>query len=221
MSDQDLAKTILSMEARGVHNINFVTPTHFAPQIAHAIELARDKGFALPTIYNSSGFDTVETIQAMEGLIDIYMPDVKWLTISSGKACANNDRYHDNIEPVILEMIRQVGPLNMDDNGIAHKGVLMRHLVLPGELSNSLTFLERFGAHIQRGVGVSLMAQYNPPIQHLPPPLDRLVTPDEYYPLAYELRALNPPISFIQDLESHALFNPDFSKPESEIFCMP
>ncbi|MBU1240225.1 radical SAM protein [Myxococcota bacterium] len=218
VSTEELAETMLSLQRQGVHNINFVTPTHFAPHMVAAIKMARAGGLSLPVVYNTSGFDTLEVIRLLRGYVDIYMPDIKWLTPRPGLLCAGNLTYHEGIMPVIAEMYDQVGPLALNEEGVATGGLLIRHLVLPGGLSDSFQLLEQLAPLISLGVGISLMAQYHPHGEGLPEPLHRTITGEEYYPLAYELRSMKPPISFIQDLESHGILNPDFSKPCDDVF---
>ncbi len=131
VTDEELAKMMISLQNKGCHNINFVTPSHVVPQILSALELAVKKGLNVPLIYNSGGYDNVETLKLLEGIFDIYMPDFKfWDSKIAERTCHAPD-YPEVARKVFLEMHRQVGDLVIDKNGIAKSGLLVRHLVLP------------------------------------------------------------------------------------------
>ena len=162
MDTETLAGEMLRLRDRGVHNVNFVTPTPHATQMLEAILLARGKGFDLPVVYNTNGYDALETLALLDGVIDIYLPDAKYVSADlAGKASATPDYARHN-EAAIAEMVRQVGYLSVGDDGIASRGVLVRHLVLPGRVGETeavLTHLsERYGPELP----LSLMGQYFP-----------------------------------------------------------
>jgi putative pyruvate formate lyase activating enzyme len=160
MTIRELAKTFMELERKGVHNINLVTPSHFVPQIAEAIKIAKNEGINIPFIYNSSGYDTIPSLRLMEGLVDIYMPDLKYSTDDLGQRYSNVPDYFSVASQAIREMYRQVGaPLNHD--GVMQKGLLIRHLLLPGLSEDSIAVLDWIKANTPMA-GISLLAQYSP-----------------------------------------------------------
>jgi len=215
VTDDSLAEMMLRLAAAGAHNINWVTPSHFLPQALRALDLADTRGLDLPLVYNCSGYIGAEALDLLDGVVDIALPDLKWLRPESERACGLRGDYAPKIREVISRWFDAVGPMTMDDDGIAVSGLLVRHLVLPEGLSDTdlvLPFLEPL---LSAGAGISLMAQYHPPDGvPLAAPLNRTLTPDEYYGFAYELRQLQPEIAFIQDLDAHGVYNPDFHADE-------
>ena len=211
VTDDQLAEMMLKLAADGAHNINWVTPSHILPQAVRALGIAAEGGLNLPLVFNCSGYLGLEALDLLDGVVDIALPDLKWLRPESERACGLRGDYAPNIREVISRWFDAVGPLTLDEDGLAVSGLLVRHLVLPENLSDTdlaLAFLEPL---LAAGAGISLMAQYHPPEGFaLPPPLHRPLTADEYYGYAYELRQLQPPIAFIQDLEAHGIYNPDF-----------
>jgi len=160
MTVDELAAVILGLQKKGAHNINFVTPTQFAADIKTAIKKAREKGLKIPVVYNSSGYERVEILKELEGIIDVYMPDAKYATPEiSGKYCEVPD-YPEINRAALLEMKRQTGDLKMK-NGLAQRGILVRHLVLPGEIENSKRVLKWLFENLGN-VYLSLMSQYHP-----------------------------------------------------------
>jgi putative pyruvate formate lyase activating enzyme len=176
-----LASMMVSLQRQGCHNINFVTPSHVVPQILAALPKAIEKGLTVPLVYNSSGYDSPETLKLLEGIVDIYMPDFKFWDRESGKRYAKAPDYPEVAQKGILEMHRQVGDLVMDEEGVAVRGLLVRHLVMPGGLEETREIL-RFLAHeVSLDTYVNVMDQYRPcgeAYQH--PPIDRGLTNDEY-----------------------------------------
>jgi len=160
MTIRELAKAFMELERKSVHNINLVTPSHFVPQIAEAIKIAKNEGIKIPFIYNSGGYDTISSLRLMEGLVDIYMPDLKYSTDDLGERYSNVPDYFSVASQAIREMYRQVGaPLNRD--GIMQKGLLIRHLLLPDLNENSIAVLDWIKTNTPMA-GVSLLAQYSP-----------------------------------------------------------
>jgi putative pyruvate formate lyase activating enzyme len=176
-----LASMMVSLQRQGCHNINFVTPSHVVPQIIAALPKAIEKGLTVPLVYNSSGYDSVETLQLLEGIFDIYMPDFKFWSKDSGKRYAKAPDYPEVAQNSILEMHRQVGDLVLDDEGVAVKGLLVRHLVMPGGHDETRDIL-RFLAHeVSVETYVNVMDQYRPCGKaHEYPPIDRRLTNDEF-----------------------------------------
>ena len=161
MSNDELSSCMLELQKKGAHNINFVTPTHFAPQIVEAIHIALGRGFHLPIVYNSSGYDDPETLQLLDGIIDIYLPDMKYSENLLAKRYSEAPHYVSVNRMAIEEMYRQVGGLALDEKGIAKRGLLVRHLVLPGGISGTRKVLQ-FIASLSTSIGISLMSQYFP-----------------------------------------------------------
>ncbi len=157
----ELAEIMFSLQERGCHNINFVTPTHVTPQIVAAIRAARDLGLTVPTVYNCGGYEKRETLEALEGMIDIYMPDAKFFDASACGQYFNAPDYPDKVREALLEMHRQVGVLDTV-NGIARRGLLIRHLVMPGYREDSLAMVEWIARNLGKGTVINIMEQYRP-----------------------------------------------------------
>jgi len=176
-----LSSMMVSLQRQGCHNINFVTPSHVVPQIIAALPKAIEKGLTVPLVYNSSGYDSVETLQLLEGIFDIYMPDFKFWTRESGKRFAKAPDYPEVAQKAILEMHRQVGDLMMDKEGVAVKGLLVRHLVMPGGLDETREILCFLAQEVSVDTYVNVMDQYRPCGKaHQYPPIDRRLTNDEF-----------------------------------------
>ena len=157
-----LAEIFLEQQARGAATLDLVTPTHYVPQIIAALDMARGKGFALPVVYNSSGYETVATIEALRGYVDIFLPDLKYREEASGSEYSAAADYFACASEAIKKMVEIIGPVQFADNGQMKRGVLVRHMVLPGHRHESMALVkwlwETFGKNIQ----VSLMSQYTP-----------------------------------------------------------
>ena len=176
-----LSSMMLSLQRQGCHNINFVTPSHVVPQILAALPKAIEKGLTLPLVYNSSGYDALDTLKLLAGVVDIYMPDFKFWTMESGKLYAKAPDYAEVARKAIVEMHRQVGDLVMDDAGVAVKGLLVRHLVMPGGLDETREILRFLARKVSVDTYVNVMDQYRPCGRaNQFPPLDRRLTNDEY-----------------------------------------
>lgn len=159
---EQIARVMLSLEKSGCHNINFVTPSHVVPQILTALKVAIQGGLSIPLVYNSSGYDSVETLALLEGVIDIYMPDFKfWNPDLAERACDAPD-YPDVARNALIEMHRQVGDLVIDAGGIARRGLLVRHLVLPGGLADTGEVMRFIADRISANTYVNIMPQYRP-----------------------------------------------------------
>ena len=162
VSANDLADIMLSLQAAGCHNINLVTPSHVVPQILVAVAIAAEKGLRVPLVYNTGGYDRVSTLRLLEGIIDIYMPDFKfWDRHVADEICQAPD-YPAVARRAVKEMHRQVGDLVIDEAGIARRGLLVRHLVLPGGLSGTETVMAYIASDISENTYVNVMAQYRP-----------------------------------------------------------
>lgn len=162
VSIEQLAGIMLQLQNSGCHNLNFVTPSHVVPQILAALEIAVKGGLRVPLVYNSSGYDDVATLKLLEGIIDIYMPDFKfWNSAVAEKACNAGD-YPEIAQKALLEMHRQVGDLVTDESGIARRGLLIRHLVLPNNLAGTRGIMRFIARSISPNSYVNIMPQYRP-----------------------------------------------------------
>jgi putative pyruvate formate lyase activating enzyme len=159
---EDLAALMLALQARGCHNINFVTPEHVVPQVLEALELAVERGLDLPLVYNTSAYDSMESLELLGGVVDLYMPDFKVFTEAAGKRWLLAADYGEVARAAIREMHRQVGPLVIEDDGLARRGVLVRHLVMPGALEETRAVLEWIADELGPETYVNLMDQYRP-----------------------------------------------------------
>lgn len=176
-----LAAMMVSLQRQGCHNINFVTPSHVVPQILAALPPAVEKGLSVPLVYNSSCYDSVETLTLLEGIFDIYMPDFKFWTRESGKLYAKAPDYPEKAKKAICEMHRQVGDLVLNDEGVAERGLLVRHLVMPGGLAETREILRFLAREVSVDTYVNVMDQYRPCGKAYDyPPLDRRLKNEEY-----------------------------------------
>ncbi len=176
-----LASMMVSLQRQGCHNINFVTPSHVVSQIIAALPKAINKGLTVPLVYNSSGYDEVETLQLLHGIFDIYMPDFKFWTRDSAKRFAKAPDYPEVARKAILEMHRQVGDLVLDKEGVATRGLLVRHLVMPGGLDETRGIVRFLAREVSVGTYVNIMDQYRPCGRaHQYSPIDRRLTNDEF-----------------------------------------
>lgn len=157
-----LAGAMMALQKRGCHNINFVTPTHVVPQILAAVEKAAAAGLNIPLVYNSGGYDRVETLQLLDGVIDIYMPDFKFRDPDVAEKICNAADYPERACRALMEMHRQVGDLVVDDDGIARRGLIVRHLVLPGDLAGTRQVMRFIAEKISKNTYVNVMSQYRP-----------------------------------------------------------
>jgi putative pyruvate formate lyase activating enzyme len=182
VSVERLGEMMLELQRRGCHNINFVTPTHFVPQILAAVDHAAGLGLRVPLVYNTSGYETVETLHLLEGVIDIWLPDAKYADDAVARRLSGFPGYVAFNRSALREMLRQVGDeLILDGAGIARRGMIIRHLVLPEGLSGTPDVLRWIATELSPRVHVSLMDQYFPAHKAVGDPiLGRKITPDEY-----------------------------------------
>ncbi len=178
---EELAEMMLDLQKRGCHNINLVTPTHFVPQILESLSIASDRGLNIPIVYNTSGYESIETLRILDGVVDIYMPDIKYGSNRGGRLYSGVDNYWDVVRPAIKEMHRQVGDLTFGKDRVAKKGLLIRHLVLPNNLAESKNVLEFISDEVSPLTYLSLMAQYFPANKaYKYSELSRRITKEEY-----------------------------------------
>ena len=208
----ELASEMLRLQDAGAHNINFVSPSHMIFQMADAILAAKDKGLVIPVVYNTNGYDSLEALRQIRGLVDIYLPDIKYMDDSPARRFSAVRDYAEVIPGVLREMLDQVGQLELDHEGIARRGLLVRHLVLPGHLDNSRKCL-RFLANLSPDIFVSIMSQYSPQYKagHYPE-INRTLTEDEYHEITEYALDLGLENAFVQELESQAHCLPDFAQ---------
>lgn len=162
MTEEELALSMLSLQKRGCHNINFVTPTHFTPQIMKALKIAIENGLHIPLVYNCGGYESNSTIELLDGIVDIYMPDIKYGDAEPAEKYSNAPDYFEVCKEAMKKMHRQVGDLIVDDRGIAVRGLLIRHLVLPNGLAGSVEVFKFIATEISKGSYVNIMLQYRP-----------------------------------------------------------
>ncbi len=178
-----LASIMLDLQRAGCHNVNLVTPEHVVPQVLEAVADAAGRGLRLPIVYNTSAYDSLESLALLDGIVDVYMPDLKCSSREAGRRYLMAEDYAERARAAIAEMHRQVGPLVVDGEGLARRGLLVRHLVMPGLLAETRAVLDWIAATLGPGTYVNLMAQYRPAGKVSPsrfPEIDRPLRPDEY-----------------------------------------
>jgi len=162
VSKEELALMMLSLQARGCHNINLVSPTHVVPQILEALDIAVESGLHVPLVYNTGGYDSVETLSILDGIVDIYMPDMKYGDENIARELSGIENYPQVNKAAIREMHRQVGDLQTSQEGVAQRGLLVRHLVLPKGLAGTKDVVDFIAKEISPNTYVNIMAQYHP-----------------------------------------------------------
>ena len=181
VATDQMARSMVKLQEIGCHNINFVTPTHYVPQIMAALPQAIELGLRVPLVYNCGGYESWEMIRLLDGVIDIYMPDVKFFSPEAAGRFCNAPDYPDVVKSVLKEMHRQVGDLEMDSGGIAKRGLLIRHLVMPHGLAGTEEVMEFIAHELSPQSYVNVMAQYRPVYQAVEfPDLKRPVTMEEF-----------------------------------------
>ena len=201
---EQLADIFIKQQEKNANNINLVTPTMYVYQIIEAIKIAKQKGLYIPIIYNSNGYEKVETIRKLEGYIDIYLPDLKYYYDELGKKYSNVENYFEIATTAIKEMYRQVGAPKLDENGIMKKGLMIRHLILPNEIENSKQILKWIKDNIDNKVYVSVMSQYFPTYKAKEiDELNRKLTEQEYEEVENYLYELELENGYIQELGEH------------------
>ena len=181
ISVRQLAKVMVGLQGRGCHNINFVSPTHFVPQILEALPQAIEMGLSVPLVYNTGGYDSVDTLSLLDGVFDIYMPDFKYSQGEISQKYSQAPDYPLIAKRALKEMFRQVGDLQIDEEGIAFRGLLVRHLVLPDGLAGTKDVMRFLAEEISKNTYVNIMDQYYP-CGNIPldSPLRRRITSEEY-----------------------------------------
>ena len=181
MSIEHLAKIFINQQKKGASNINLVTPTMYVYQIIEAIKIAKEAGLNIPIIYNTNGYENVETIKLLNGYVDVFLPDFKYSDNKLAKKYSNVDNYFEIASKAILEMYFQVGHPQFDASGLIKKGIIIRHLILPNHIDNTKNVLLWIKDNLPKGVYISLMAQYFPTYKAKEmPSLNRKLTSSEY-----------------------------------------
>lgn len=194
----EFSDAMLSLEKQGANNINFVTGTHFVPHIIEGVRLARERGLSIPTLYNCGGYESVETIKSLEGTIDIYLPDMKFFSSDISKKYAHAADYFERAKEAIAEMVRQCPRQIYNEGGMIQKGVIVRHLMLPGLLFDSKHILDYLCETYGNSITISLMNQYTP-MPGIPEELDRPLSPEHYRSMIDHLTLLGQENCFIQE----------------------
>ena len=204
ITTEELANIFLKQQANGANNINLVTPTMYVYQIIEAIKIAKSKGLELPIIYNTNGYENVETIRELKGYVDIYLPDLKYYSDELAIKYSKAPNYFNIATKAILEMINQVGVPEFDSNGIMKKGVIIRHLVLPGHIQNSKHILKWLKENVDKKAYVSVMAQYFPTYKAKDDIyINRKLSNKEYREIENYLYTLDIENGYIQELGKH------------------
>lgn len=208
---EELAGMMLALQARGCHNINFVSPTHVIAQIMEALEIAVARGLKVPLVYNTGGYDSVETLKLLDGVVDIYMPDMKYADEETAWQLSGIHNYPEINRAAVKEMHRQVGDLVVDEDGIAVRGLIIRHLVLPGGLAGTAQIMEFIARELSPNSYVNVMAQYRPcykAYQH--PLLSRSITREEFTAAVREARRAG--LERLDGLDSPSAFRLFFAR---------
>ena len=200
---EELAEIFIKQQEKDVENINLVTPTSYVPQIIESIKIARNKGLKLPIVYNTNGYEKVETLKMLEGYVDIYLPDFKYSDNELAKRLSKVDNYFEIATKALTEMYRQTGKAVFDDRGIMQKGMIIRHLVLPNHILNSRKVLKWINENMH-DVYVSVMAQYFPTYKAKDiEDINRKLSKEEYEQIENYLYRLDLENGYIQELGEH------------------
>ena len=204
ISIEELADIMIKQQENGVENINLVTPTSYVIHIIEAIKIAKNKGLHIPIVYNTNGYENIETLRMLDGYIDIYLPDFKYYYNELGQKFSNVNNYFEVVTQAIKEMYRQVGSPQINENGIMTKGLMIRHLVLPNNIENSKQVLKWIKENVDNTVYVSVMAQYFPTYKAKDVDnLNRKLTQEEYDEIESYLYDLELDNGYIQELGEH------------------
>ena len=212
LTDSELSQVFIKLQKAGAHNINLVTPTHFVPQIINAISLARSNGLNIPIVYNTSGYETAETIKNLSGFVDIYLTDFKYMSTALSKKYSNAPDYFEAAKTALYEMVSQVGTPIFDKYGIMESGVIVRHLVLPNCTDDSKSVIKYLYENYKNTIYISVMNQFTP-LEKLAdyPELNRKITDEEYNDIIDYALSLGIENAFIQEGETQSeSFIPDF-----------
>jgi putative pyruvate formate lyase activating enzyme len=217
-NEEECAQIMLKLQGAGAHNINLVSPTQYTPQLVQSIKMAKSNGLEIPVLWNSNGYENVSSLQFLSGLIDIYLPDFKYAHSFYSKKYSSAKDYPEIAINALEEMFKQVGHLQLDSNGIAKKGLIVRHLVLPNRISGTKEVLYMLYEHFGPELALSLMAQYYPTGQANEFfELNRGLRKEEYEEAVETVEALGFKNLYLQQLYNSPEWTPDF-QPHSEVF---
>lgn len=205
-----LAERFLELQRRGCHNIEWVSPTQHLPGLVEALAIARRRGLGLPLVWNCNGYQRVTVLRLLEGIVDVYLPDAKYASDQAALRFSGTDRYVDQSRRALLEMWRQVGPLQLDERGLARRGLLIRHLVLPGQLESTRQVLSWIATTLGDETHVSLLAQFYPAHRAAAAGLHRRLTRREYHRAMAALAQAGLENGWIQQLATDNAYRPDF-----------
>lgn len=211
---KDVLTEIFQCLDAGCKGVGFVSPSHFVPQLKIIVQALHDLGLHPPVVYNTNGYDTVETLREIGDLVDVWLPDFKYMNSDLSKKYSDAKDYPEIVGLALKEMYRQTGSsLITDDDGVAERGILIRHLVLPGHVQNSIDVLRFIAEEVSTSLHISLMSQYHPTFSVKDePPLNRPLYREEYFKVVDEFYKLGFHNGFIQDLESYESYRPDFDR---------
>lgn len=206
-----LAERMLHLQEMGCHNINFVSPSHFVPQMVRALVEAASGGLHVPLVYNTGGFDSMKTLEMLDGIIDIYLPDLKYASDRWAMRYSGAPMYVRTARAAIKEMYRQAGDLRVDEDGVAERGVIVRHLVLPGDLAGSEGSLTWLAQEVSPAVTIGIMSQYFPAHKAVQiAELSRTVTAEEYETVVGIVNRLGLENGWLQELAAERHYRPNF-----------
>lgn len=214
ISIEELAEGMIRLQRLGCHNINLVTPTHFIPQILMSLVIACEKGLNIPIVYNTNGYDLIDTLKVLDGIVDIYLPDIKYSDNEKAILYSKAKDYVEISRKAIKEMYRQVGNLLINNEGIAERGLIVRHLVLPEDIAGTSSSLKFLAEEISPKVAISMMSQYTPLYKaYKIPPLNRYITEKEYENATKFLEVFGLQNGWVQEfIDRNYLFVPNFKR---------
>ena len=214
ISTVELANIFLKLQSQKAHNINLVTPTHYSLQVLDALKIAKANGLTIPIVYNTSGYENVETLKMLDGYIDVYLPDFKYFSNELSKKYSGVSNYFEVATDALKEMFRQVGEFSIDENGIIKRGMIVRHLILPGYTEDSKAVTQHIYDLFRDKIYISIMNQYTP-LPHVSnyPEINRKVTDEEYDDVIDFALSLGIENAFIQEGDTaKESFIPDFDE---------
>jgi putative pyruvate formate lyase activating enzyme len=213
VSVERLAEIMLALQSLGCHNINLVSPSHFVPQIVQALSLAAPRGLTVPLVYNTNAYDSLETLRELDGIVDVYLPDLKYASDENAKKFSGAPNYVKTARKAIKDMFRQTGELRTDENGIALKGAIVRHLILPQNISGTRESLLWLSREVSPDITLSLMSQYHPSYNAREyPELSRHITAEEHADAMLALEESGIENGWAQGLEAPESYLPDFER---------
>lgn len=217
VSEEQLMKIFDVLIGKGVHNLNLVTPTHYAPMLASTLEKYHSP---VPVVYNSSGYEKVDTLKRLEGLIDVYLPDLKYYDPEVSKKYSKAEDYFEFASKAVLEMFRQVGDIELDENGMAKKGIIIRHMVLPGNISQAAKVFSWVSENLSIETYISIMRQYTPfGLAKNMPPIDRRLYSREYSIVKQKIYDIGFENCYFQSKDSsEEIFIPNFGLEGVDLF---